>query len=157
MTEKVIRSLYSSELGNAYKPTRSPEADQYWSGCREGRLIMPHCQSCGELHFYPRPFCPHCGGNDLAWRQLSGAGEVYTFAVVKQPLEKVFTGLIPYIIAIVELEEGIRILSHVIEVHPEEIKCGLKVQVDFREVSPTLTIPIFRPQTGSDADAIRVN
>lgn len=146
MTERTIRSLYSSELGNSYKLTRSPEAEPYWNGCREHRLMLPRCRSCGEFHFYPRPFCPRCREEDIEWCQSEGIGEVYTFAVVEQPIEKAYAPLIPYVIAIIELTEGVRMISHVIDHDPKKVVCGLKVEIDFREISPALTIPVFRPR-----------
>ena len=152
MAERAPRSLYGSELGNTYKPTRSPEAEPYWAGCREHRLVLPRCRQCSEFHFYPRSFCPLCGAEDLEWCQASGLGEVYTFAVVEQPIEKPFAGLVPYVIAIVELDEGVRMLSRITDMPGDEMRCGLKVEVHFEEVSPSFTIPLFRPKK-SEKDA----
>lgn len=145
MTDRIIRSLYGSELGRAYQLTRSPEAEPYWAACREHRLVLPRCVGCGRFHFYPRPFCPHCDAGDIEWPQVSGEGVVYTFAVVRQPIENAFAALLPYVIAVIELNEGVRILSHITDVAPESIACDMRVCVDFKEISPSLVIPTFRP------------
>lgn len=144
--KKEVRSLYKSEHGKeGYRLTRAPEAAPFWEGCKDGRLMLPKCKSCGKVHFYPRPFCPHCDGRDLEWMRASGEGAVYSYAVVRQPLEKAFSDLLPYIIAVVELKEGVRMLSHVAGADPEKVACGMKVAVDFQAMPVGVTVPVFRP------------
>lgn len=145
-----VQSLYKSELGKAYQPTRAPESQPFWKGCAEERLIVPWCGDCHRFHFYPRRFCPHCDARDIEWREASGDGTVYSFAVVQKPIEKAFSSLVPYVIAIVELEEGIRMLSHVVDVDPAGIRCGMRVRVRYRKVSDALTVPVFGPATGAE-------
>ena len=140
-----IQSLYKSEFGKAYRPTRAPESEPFWKGCAEERLVVPWCARCRRFHFYPRRFCPHCDAVDIEWREASGDGTVYSFAVVRKPIERAFSSLVPYVIAIVELEEGIRMLSHVVDVDPAAMRCGMRVRVRYREVSETLTVPVFGP------------
>ena len=144
-----IQSLYKSELGKAYQPTRAPESEPFWKGCAEERLVVPRCGQCRRFHFYPRRFCPHCDARDIEWREASGDGAVYSFAVVQKPIEKAFSSLVPYVIAIVELEEGIRMLSHVVDVDPAGMRCGMRVRVRYRKVSDTLTVPVFGPAAGA--------
>lgn len=143
--KREVQSLYKSEFGKAYRPTRAPESEPFWAGCAEGRMVLPRCEGCRRFHFYPRRFCPYCDCEDIEWREASGAGIVYSFAVVEKPIEKAFSSLVPYVIAIVELEEGIRMLSHVVEVDPADMACGMRVRVRFRRVSDTLTVPVFGP------------
>ena len=148
--KREIRSLYKSELGKAYRPTRAPESEPFRAGCAEGRLVVPSCGDCGRFHFYPRRFCPYCDCEDIEWREASGAGIVYSFAIVEKPIEKAFSSLVPYVIAIVELEEGIRMLSHVVDVDPADMTCGMCVRVQYRRISETLTVPVFGP--GGDGE-----
>ena len=140
-----IQSLYKSELGKAYRPTRAPESEPFWRGCAEQRMVVPWCGQCRRFHFYPRRFCPHCDSGSIEWREASGDGTVYSFAVVQRPIEKAFSTLVPYVIAIVELEEGIRMLSHVVDVDPAGMTCGMRVRARYRKVSDTLTVPVFGP------------
>jgi uncharacterized OB-fold protein len=140
-----IRSLYGSQLGQAYALTRSPEADPFWAGCREGRLMLPWCPACRRHYFYPRALCPHCGSDEIDWKQASGKGSVYTFAVVRQPIERAFADLVPYVIAIIELEEGVRMLSHVTSTDPNNVRCGMEVVVEFKPYSEKIVLPTFRP------------
>src|SRR4029079_4616537 len=144
-----VRSLYGSQLGKAYALTRSPEADPFWMGCREERLMLPWCLACRRCHFYPRTLCPHCGSAEIEWKQASSKGRVYTFAVVRQPIERAFAELVPYVIAIIELEEGVRMLSHVTSIDPDNVRCGMEVAVEFRPHSEKIMLPIFRPLTPS--------
>lgn len=144
MVEK-IKSLYGSQLGGAYALTRAPEADPFWAGCSEGRLMLPWCTECKRPHFYPRTFCPHCEATAIEWKQASGKGRVYTFAVVRQPIERAFAELVPYIIAIVDLEEGVRMLSHVTSIEADEVRCDMPVVVEFRPYSDKVTLPTFLP------------
>lgn len=141
---KELRTLYKSELaGSIYQPTRSPEAQPFWEGCREQRLMLPQCTACKRFHFYPRAFCPYCDSREIAWVRSQGTGTVYSFAVVRQKIEPAFAHLIPYAIAIVDLSEGVRMLSR-IEGPPDKVACGKPVRVTFETLSPALTLPLFQ-------------
>lgn len=147
MAAKEIQSLYKSELGKdgGYRLTRAPEAEPFWQGCKDGRLMLPRCRSCGRYHFYPRSFCPYCDDSNLEWCAASGNGTVYSFAIVRQPLEKAFAALVPYVIVIIELEEGVRMLSHLAGADVESVVCGMKVRVDFQAMPVGVMTPVFRP------------
>jgi len=138
-----LKTLYSTQLGGeAYTPTRSPEAKPFWEGCRAGVLRLPRCYACGKFHFYPRRFCPFCDSTEIAWIDSSGKGSIYAYAVVRQPIEAAYAALVPYCIAIVELVEGVRMLTRIAG-DIERIACGRSVKVAFEALSPALTIPIF--------------
>lgn len=140
---KELRTLYKSELaGSVYQPTRAPEAQPFWDGCREQRLMLPQCGSCKRFHFYPRKFCPYCDSREIHWVQSAGTGTIYSFAVVRQKVEPAFAHLIPYAVVIVELAEKVRILSRIAG-PPDGVACGKSVRVSFEELSPALTIPLF--------------
>jgi len=138
-----LKTLYSSQLGGElYTPTRSPEAQPFWKGCREGVLRLPRCNACGRFHFYPRRFCPFCDATEIAWVEASGKGSIYTYAIVRQPIEAAYAAMVPYCIAVVELAEGVRMLTRIIGAI-DEIACGKAVRVTFETLSPALTIPVF--------------
>ena len=152
--EKRTRTLYESELGKAaaYEPTRAPEAEPFWRGCQERQLVLPWCTACERFHFYPRPFCPSCDSTAIEWRAVSGKGTVYTFAVVRQPIEEAFVSLVPYVLVIVELAEGVRLLSRLTGVDPDEVHCGMEVRVRFEDASERRTLPLFEPARTSRED-----
>lgn len=138
-----LKTLYSTQLkGEAYTPTRSPEAKPFWEACREGVLRLPRCSACSRFHFYPRRFCPFCDSTDIAWVEASGKGTVYTYAIVRQPIEAAYAALVPYCIAVVELAESVRMLTR-IDGDVDAVACGKAVRVKFEALSTTLTIPIF--------------
>lgn len=148
-----LKTLYGTQLeGEAYTPTRSPEAKPFWEGCRERILRLPRCSACGRFHFYPRRFCPFCDSMEIAWVEATGKGTIYTYAIVRQPIEAAYAALVPYCIAVVELEEGVRMLTRVAG-DVDEIACGKNVRVTFEALSPALTIPVFELDSGGGKHA----
>jgi len=128
-------------------PMITPENEPYWQACKQHELRLPTCASCGP-HFYPRSFCPTCGSRDLEWRQMSGRGAVYTYAIVRRAPTPGFRGDVPYITAIVELEEGPRMMTNVVGVaaEPEAITVGMPVEVTFEDITDEISLPKFRPR-----------
>jgi len=130
------------------KPLPRPSAATrpFWDGCREGVLRLPWCRDCGRPHFFPRSLCPHCLGVDLEWRTASGRGRVWSHSTVRLSFwGKAFDESLPYVVAMIDLEEGVRILSNVVDVSPEDVTIGMPVTVTFDAVTPDITLPRFRP------------
>ena len=88
----------------------TPEAKPYWDGAREGKLMVPKCQACGKAFLYPRVLCPFCSSRDIGWIQASGRGTLHSFEIAHQILNKAFKVKTPVVLAMVELEEGPRML-----------------------------------------------
>lgn len=134
-------------------PTRAPrpnaETDEFWAGCTEQRLMLPRCDDCGEVIWYPRRFCPFCASTNVTYTEMSGNGVVYTFTVVRKGAGP-FREVAPYVIAVVELDEGPRMMTNLIGVAPDEVRIGQSVRVVFEPVvddagSVTARIPRFAP------------
>ncbi|MAL95544.1 MAG: hypothetical protein CME40_10750 [Haliea sp.] len=125
-------------------PTSSALSDAYYAGCREGKLLLQYCSDCQQPQFYPRILCSHCGGRELAWREASGKGHIATFTVVRQPVSPAYEA--PYVVALIDLEEGPRMMSHIVNCDPEAVRVGQPVQVSFENWSETLTMPVFQLQ-----------
>jgi len=121
----------------------------YWDAAREGRLVVQECRECHELWHPPLPACPNCHcachGSDRGWREVSGAGTVYTYTVVRHPTHFAFAGQIPYVIALVELAEGPRLITGITGCPPDEVRVGMPVRAVFREVTEGVTLPYFEP------------
>jgi uncharacterized OB-fold protein len=115
----------------------------YWQHAREGRFALPRCESCGQHHFYPRPACPHCGGARIAWAEASGRGTVYSFSVVHRAPGPAFAGDVPYVVAIVETEEGPHLLTRIVGIAPDQVRIGMKLRVRFDRVSNDVALPVF--------------
>jgi uncharacterized OB-fold protein len=125
------------------------ETRPYWDATREGKLLIKECRSCGNAFFYPRNHCPNCWSTDTTWRESTGRGTVYTFTIVYQNDLPPFRDRVPYVVAIVELEEGVRMTSNIEDVAPEDVRCGMPVAVAFRDEKrseeDSVAIPVFHP------------
>ena len=117
----------------------------YWDACKEHRLVLPKCRSCGEIYFFPNDFCPHCLSEDIEWIEASGKGKIHTYSIVERPPSPQFSEDVPYIVAIIELEEGPRMMSNVLEMSHEDIRIDMPVEIVFEDVTESVTIPKFRP------------
>jgi uncharacterized OB-fold protein len=129
-------------------PVSDLETAPYWEATKNGKLMIKECRGCGRAFFYPRSHCPRCWSTDTAWREASGRGTVYTFTIVFQNDLPPFRDRVPYVVAVIELDEGVRMTSNIEGIAPEEVRCGLPVRVAFREEARgdhTVAIPVFRP------------
>lgn len=129
----------------------TPEARPYWDGAREGRLMIPRCQACGRAFWYPRVLCPFCASRDVAWVRASGRGRLHSFAIAHQVLNKAFRVKPPVVLAMVELEEGPRLLTNLVGVAPDPaaIRCDMPVEVVFERLTDQVSLPLFRPSTAA--------
>ena len=129
-------------------PVPDLETSEYWDAAREGRLLIKHCNGCGGDFFYPRTYCPRCWSADTEWKPSKGRGRVYTFTVVHQNDLPPFNERVPYVVAIVELDEGVRLTSNIEGVAPDEVRCDMSVHVSFREEQrddDAVSLPVFVP------------
>jgi uncharacterized OB-fold protein len=127
-------------------PTPDAETQPYWDAAREGKLLIKQCGACGRAHFYPRPFCPHCWSTDVTWEEASGRGTLYTYSIVRRNDLPPFGLRVPYVAAVVDLEEGPRMQTNLEGYEAEaDIQIGMAVQVAFREETDEFTFPVFRP------------
>ncbi|MBM3942324.1 MAG: Zn-ribbon domain-containing OB-fold protein [SAR202 cluster bacterium] len=125
-------------------PSIVGETRPYWEGCRQGYLLIQKCESCGEHQFYPRGICANCWAGELEWVKASGKGKVWTFTVTYQNRTPGFDGG-PYVLALVELEEGVRMFSNIVECNPRDVKIGMPVQVTFVKANDQVSVPYFKP------------
>ena len=128
-----------------------PEPDNtsapFWSSAAEGALLFQRCPSCGHAQFYPRPLCIRCAG-PTEWAEASGEGSVHTFTVIRQNLAPPFGDLGPYVVAMIDLVEGVRMMSNVTHVDPADVRVGLAVTAYSVKVRADLGLPFWRPATG---------
>lgn len=126
-------------------PSVDPDSEPFWTAAREHRLLISRCVTCATPFFYPRPFCPRCWSDDVEWFEASGRASVYTYSIVYQNDLPPFVGRVPYIAAVVELAEGPRMMTRVVDCEPEAIRVGMPVLVGFEEVDDEIVAPVFRP------------
>ena len=128
-------------------PVKQPESDFYWEKAQAHELWLRRCNGCEHAYFYPRDFCPDCGSRDVSWVQASGRGTLHTFAIVHRAPVPALRDHVPFVVAMVDLEEGARIPTNLVGVEPdpEHIKVGMAVEVAFADVTDEVTLPVFRP------------
>ena len=126
-------------------PEPSEVTRRYWEAARAHRLELQRCGDCERFVFYPRPLCPHCGGTRLEWRPASGRGTLYSYTVARRAPIPSFEGDVPYVIAIVELEEGPHFTSNVVGIPPDALRVGMPLRAAFDAVTPEVTLVRFRP------------
>ncbi len=126
-------------------PVPTPESQQFWAAAQEKRLVVPKCRSCGATWFPATLACPSCGATNHEWFEVSGRGTVFSFVVMHRVYHPAFAGKVPYVVAVIELEEGPRLLSNLIGIAPSEVRCDMPVQVTFDERRGGMTIPQFTP------------
>ena len=118
----------------------------WWDATRERRLLVQRCESCGHLQHYPRALCTACGATDLGWDVASGRGTVDTFTVVHRPLPGFEP---PYVVARVRLAEGVVLLTNVVDVEPDGVRCDQAVRVSWRPLEDGRHLPVFTLVDGS--------
>ena len=128
------------------EPAVMPLTEPYWEATRKEQLTAQRCGACGQFVWYPRERCPHCLSADLVWTDLSGEGTIYTFNVMRKPGNPMMADEVPYLIALVDLDEGIRVTTNIVGAEPESVACGQRVTVDWSvELEDGRRLPTFRP------------
>lgn len=124
--------------GDLISPANDVETGAYWAAAARGELIIRHCRSCGEGHHYPRAICPLCFSDATEWRRVSGRGRIYSYSVLRRTPE-------PYAIAYVTLEEGVAMMTNIVDCDLDRLEVGQEVGVVFRALDDGLVAPIFTP------------
>jgi uncharacterized OB-fold protein len=119
----------------------------FFDGVAEGQLRIQQCGDCGAYQFYPRVVCKLCGSEHVHWTVASGRGQVASFSVVRRGVSADFAA--PYIVALIELEEGVTMMSHVVDVDPNQVISGMAVTLTFRTVGGADIRPVFIPASKS--------
>ena len=127
-------------------PEPAPDTAEFWAGARRGELRIQRCNTCSKAYFYPRPFCPFCSSKDVVWFTATGRGKLYSY-VINYRAAYGFQDYAPYVIAVVQLDEGPRMMTNIIGVEPtpENLPIDLPVEVTWEKQDDVITLPIFRP------------
>jgi uncharacterized OB-fold protein len=126
----------------------TPEARPYWDGLKEHKLMLPTCNNCRHSFFYPRVRCPRCHSRDIQWVRASGNGTLHSFAIAHQSLNRAFKIPPPFVLAMVQLDEGPRIMSNLVNIAPDPkvVKCDMLVEAVFVRLTDDVTLPLFQPR-----------
>lgn len=136
-------------VGQAIRPVISRDTEYFWDGTKAGELRIQRCGQCGLLRHPPGPMCPECGATKPTYLVSEGRGEIYSYVVHHHP--KVPGREVPFVVALVELDEGVRMLGELTGVDPADVHIGAPVEVEFVPVDDDLTMPRWRPASGGRA------
>ena len=129
-------------------PMPTPETSFYWEKCQQHELWVRKCNECNQAYFYPRNICPNCFSRNTDWVQCSGKGTLHTFGIVHRAPHPGFAPDVPFVTAIVDLEEGPRMPTNIVGIddpEPEKLQIGMPLEVTFEDVTDAIALPIFKP------------
>lgn len=126
-------------------PRIDEESRGWWEALARHELHVQECGACGTRRLPPRAVCPRCLSSVVRWVRSTGRGTVYSFTVTHQNQAPGFREALPYVLAVVELAEGPRMMTNLVECAPDAVRIGMAVEVVFDDVTPEVTLPMFRP------------
>lgn len=126
-------------------PHIDEESRPFFEALQRHELYVQKCRECGDLRYHPRALCTNCLSSRTEWLRARGTGKIYTFTVTYQNQSAGFRESLPYVMAWVELDEGVKMLTNIIDCPPEQVKIGMPVEVAFEDVTPEVTLTKFRP------------
>jgi hypothetical protein len=141
----------AEELSRNAIPVPTPETQDFWDGAARGELRLQRCMNCAHVYFPPRPFCPSCMSRSVEAFTASGRGTLYSYTI--NHVQPPHLPQVPQSMALVELEEGPRMISTIVDIEqtPDALVLDMKLKVAFRQLSDTIWLPVFRPDTGSSS------
>jgi len=119
-------------------PETNIENQHFWEAASDGIFLIKYCNSCDQAHYYPRALCPHCLSADTVWKESTGKGEIYSFSVMRRVS-------VPFAIAYVKLDEGITVMTNLVNADLDALRIGQRVSVTFVQSDTALKIPVFSP------------
>ena len=140
MPEEKEKRRYAKPLPHIDEETRP-----WWEAAQRHELYIQQCRDCGDRRFHPRTLCTNCMSSRTDWVKCGGRGKVYTFTVTNQNGSAGFRDSLPYVLAWVELDEGVKLLTNIVDCPPAQVKIDMPVEVVFDDVTPDVTLVKFRP------------
>jgi len=128
-------------------PEIQPWSKKFWEGAKQHKLLIQECRDCGAKIFYPRKVCSECWSPNLFWSEASGKGKIFSYSVTMAGVEDKFVEDLPFVLALVDLEEGVRMMTNIVNCKPDEVSIGMDVEVVFEDVTEDITLPKWRPVT----------
>ena len=126
-------------------PAETPETTPYWEGARAGELRLQHCRDCGKCWHPPSPLCPACRSRNCEWRASRGRGTLHSLTLVEHAAHPAFESRLPYLVALVALDEGPLVISNLRSCEPAEARIGMRLRAVFEEIAPGVVLPQFAP------------
>lgn len=127
------------------RPPNTELTRPYWDAAKRHELMIPRCKMCDHFFFYPRSECPSCFSTEIEWTKVSGEARLHTFTIVRQPANPAFLEEVPYVYALVQLNEGPRMISNVVECDIDDVRVDMPLTVVFDDATPEWTLVKFKP------------
>lgn len=124
-------------------PTPTRESQPHWEGLREGKFMLQHCSACDKVRHYPRPVCPHCFSMESTFKEAAQGGAIHAWTVCHHPFNFFFKAAVPYIVALVDMDAGVRVNAQLRGVAEADLKIGKRVRLGFEPVNKEVTLPFF--------------
>ena len=140
-----------SQHANKFLPSPRPGTVAFWEGCKRHQLLLQKCTQCETQQFYPRMICSTCSARSLDWVESSGNGTVLTWTIVRHPVSEAYADDVPYVIALIKLQEGPTMMSQIIDCDPESVQSGMRVEVSFQDWTDEISMPVFRLRPDDDS------
>ncbi|MES2413788.1 MAG: Zn-ribbon domain-containing OB-fold protein [Pseudomonadota bacterium] len=122
----------------------NPESEPFYEAAGQGRLLLKTCADCGKCHYYPRVICPLCGSANTSWMDARGTGDIYSYSVTRRGVPN------PFVIAYVRLDEGVTVLTNIVDCDVDKVGIGDRVKVTFRPLDEKYSLPVFAPVTATE-------
>ena len=134
-------------MGSVAKPLPviTPESAPFWEGCRDGQLLIQRCTECGVWRYPPAPVCSGCGSRQSTWLPVSGRGQIYSFVIYHRPFHPAYAEEVPYAVALITLDEGVRMLLRVVDFPLEALAIELSGEIRFQQLTEEIHLPVFMP------------
>ncbi|MFV0526248.1 MAG: Zn-ribbon domain-containing OB-fold protein [Acidimicrobiales bacterium] len=129
-------------------PHPNPDSAPFWAATAEGRFLLQRCTGCGTVMWWPRAVCPECSSFDLAWFEATGEGTVYSFSIVRRTPDRRWAPSAPYVLAYVELDEGPRVMTNIVDCDPDTVTVDQRVRVVWHDTGEGSALPRFTPAGG---------
>lgn len=126
-------------------PLITPVSKVFYDGCKSRRLLYQHCHACDRIICFPKILCPGCLGSELTWKASKGSGVVFSFTITRAAAPSEFSASVPYVLAIVRLDEGFKLMSNIEDCDLDTLHCDMRVEVQFDDITEEITLPKFRP------------
>ncbi len=134
-----------SDVASKPIPEPTPETAEYWAGAARQELMIQRCTQCGRHQFPPRMLCTACSSREVEWVRARGLAVVRSFTVVRRPVSEAFAGDVPYVVALVVLDEGPTLMTNVIGAKPDALRIGQRLKVRFQPAAEGRLLPFFEP------------
>jgi uncharacterized OB-fold protein len=124
-------------------PAANADTQPFWDGCARGVFLLQRCTVCSTFRHPPSPICPNCLSSEHEWLEATGHGRIYTFVIVRESLRRGWEELVPYVVAVVDLDEGPKLVTNVVNIDPDLVTIGMRGKIEFTRVSDAMMLPVF--------------